>query len=254
MGETAYGEIADGRFHPFVGEPFDDPRRSGASHGLDEITLRSPVQPRTLFITLGGFLKEGASLPPGTQPRLTTKVTAEVLGDSAVIEVPRFVTKPLWMEIEVAVVIGRRVRDASLDEAREAILGYTVINDATAAEFMWDYEANKPLASADHMRSKSIDTFAALGPWIDTDLTEQEMAEGIKLVTRVNGEEKAWGNTRLAKFPPSYVVSWLSEAVALFPGDVIAMGTPQPALANPDDEIELEIEGIGTLRNTLVAR
>jgi 2-keto-4-pentenoate hydratase/2-oxohepta-3-ene-1,7-dioic acid hydratase in catechol pathway len=251
-GVAVFGEIEGEHFH-ILDDPFSSRQRSGSHVPLEGLTLLSPTQPRTTLLILGGFLPaDGTPLPPGTRPRLTPKVTSGLGGDGSEIVVPPFVTGHLWAEVEVAVVIGRELRGASPDEARDAILGYACFNDASAPEFIFDLAERKPLAAPDYFRCKSIDTFGAMGPWIETSLTEQDLADGLQLTTHVNGEPKAGGNTRTAKFPPSVVVSSVSEATTLYPGDVIALGTPQPADVRPGDVVRFEVEGIGSFTNRIV--
>lgn len=251
---VVFGEVEADTFHVLDGDPFSGRKRSGESVSLGEVVPQAPTQPRTVLLILGGFLPgPGSSLPPGTQPRLTPKITADVSGDGAEIIVPAFVTAPLWIEVELAVVIGREIHNVNRDEARAAILGYTCFNHASAAEFIFDVVEKKPLATSDYFRAKSVDTFASMGPWIETDLTEEDLARGLQLTAQVNGELKAEGNTRLAKFPPSEVVRFASESITLYPGDVIALGTPQPCDAGPGDVVQVEVEGIGSFTNTIVS-
>jgi 2-keto-4-pentenoate hydratase/2-oxohepta-3-ene-1,7-dioic acid hydratase in catechol pathway len=204
---------------------------------------------------MGGFLpRDGPPLPAGATPWLLPKLAATVSGDGGEIVVPSFLEGPLWIEAELAIVIGKQVRAASEQEAREAIFGFTVFDDVSAPEFLFEHvDSPKLTATSDVFRAKSIDGFASMGPWIRTDLTPEHVAEGLRIATRVNGVERASGSTRDHKFPVTTWVTHASRYRRLEPGDVIALGTPQPCVAAPGDEVELEIEGIGVLRSLVVA-
>jgi 2-keto-4-pentenoate hydratase/2-oxohepta-3-ene-1,7-dioic acid hydratase in catechol pathway len=253
-GRVFHAELDGSDLHVLEGDVFMSPTRTGETVPLSDATLLSPVDPGTIYVMLGGFLPaDGSPLPPGTLPRLAMKRVSQVSGDGADVIVPRFVTKQLWAEVELAIVIGKDVHDVSLDEARDAIWGYTCFNDVSAAEFIYDVDTFTPLQRPDYFRCKSIETFAVMGPVVRTDLTEADIQAGLELTTYVNGERKAGGNTSKLKFPMGDVVHYIAEQTALRPGDVIALGTPQPADAGPGDEVVVEAEGIGALRNRVVA-
>jgi 2-keto-4-pentenoate hydratase/2-oxohepta-3-ene-1,7-dioic acid hydratase in catechol pathway len=242
-GRTFHAEVAGDELHVLAGDVFAEPRRTGEALPLDEVTLLAPVDPPRIFLMLGGFVPDGETLPPGARPIVTTKVVSHVAGDGSVIGVPPFVTEPLWVEVELGVVIGRG----------GAIWGYTLFNDVCAPEFIVDRSTMTLLPEPDFFRCKSIDTFAVMGPWVRTDLTEAEIDAGLEMTTRVNGEVKGTGTTRTRKFSPSEVVRTLAEQTPLEPGDVISLGCPAPVDAVAGDAVEIEIDGIGVLRSTLAA-
>jgi 2-keto-4-pentenoate hydratase/2-oxohepta-3-ene-1,7-dioic acid hydratase in catechol pathway len=252
-GQMTFGELDGGRFHCLIGDVFSAPLRTEKCVAVDEVTLLSPVQPARILLVLGGFMpKDGSPLPPQQSwPRLTSKIVGGVSGDGGVIVVPPSVTTKLWIEVELAVVIGDTVRAADRAQAAEAIWGFTCFNDATAPEFIFDLEAGRLLEQPDYFRSKSIDTFASMGPCVRTDLSEQQIAQGLRLAASVNGELRAEGTTRRQRFSVTEVISFVSHQTTLRRGDVIALGTPQPCLAGPGDLVDLEIEGIGSLRNRI---
>jgi 2-keto-4-pentenoate hydratase/2-oxohepta-3-ene-1,7-dioic acid hydratase in catechol pathway len=252
-GASHYGEVDGEMFYVLSGDLFGGRARTGESVPLGDVVLESPVQPGKLLIVLGGFLAEGATLPPGTTPRLTAKVVSSVGGDGHEVLIPPFVTTRLWIESELAIVIGRGMRNVSPDEAREGILGFTCFGDFTAPEFIYDVEAGKSLSSPDHFRAKSIETFAAMGPWIETGLTEDDFRAGLKITAHLNGELGYEGTTRLQKFLPSEFVSHASQQLDLSPGDVIALGTPNICYGTSGDSVEIAVEGIGSLHSGLVS-
>jgi 2-keto-4-pentenoate hydratase/2-oxohepta-3-ene-1,7-dioic acid hydratase in catechol pathway len=199
-----------------------------------------------IWVVLGGFLPgPEAVLPAGTVPRLVPKMVLGASGDGGPIVSPSGLEGGIAVEGELALVIGYEVHRPSAEEAASAILGYTCFNDATAMGL---------LAEGEWALSKSMDSFASIGPDLRTDLDDQAVMGGLAIVTRVNGEERQRGDTRLYKFPPSEVVRYLATHVTLRPGDVISLGTPPPpAPVVAGDDVEIEVEGIGILHNTIVA-
>jgi 2-keto-4-pentenoate hydratase/2-oxohepta-3-ene-1,7-dioic acid hydratase in catechol pathway len=243
-GHVTHGEVENGRFYPIAGNVFAGARPSGASQPLDAVELLSPVDPAKILVIMGGFMpRDGSPLPLGTVPTLLPKVPAWLQGDDAEIEVPRSIDK-VWAEVELAIVLGKRIHAVSLEEAQAAIFGYACFNDASAPEF---------LPMQDYWRLKSIDTFASLGPWMRTDLVEERIRAGLRMSTHVNGVLQGEGNTRDLKFQPSEVVRFAAAYSTLYPGDVITLGTPKAVEVLPGDRVELAIEGIGVLRNRIVA-
>ena len=200
-----------------------------------------------VWVVLGGFLPApDATLPPGTVPQLIPKMVLGVSGDHGRIVCPPEFEDGIAAEGELALVIGRELhRPASAAEAADAILGYTCFNDATAMAG-WK-ERGWPL-------SKSVDSFASIGPTVNPDLDDKTIMAGLAITTRVNGEERQRGDTALYKFPPSEVVRYLAGYVTLRPGDVISLGTPPPPpTVVPGDAVEIEVERVGILHNLVVS-
>ncbi|MDK2794128.1 MAG: hypothetical protein PWP75_757, partial [Caldanaerobacter sp.] len=141
-------------------------------------------------------------------------------------------------EGELAVVIGRKAKNVSIEEAKNYILGYTIANDVTAR----DLQAK----DGQWTRAKSFDTFLPIGPWIVTDLDPTSL----NITTYVNGEVKQKSNTRHLIFNVPTLVSFISHIMTLNPGDVILTGTPSGVgPLKPGDVVTIEIEGIGRLTN-----
>jgi 2-keto-4-pentenoate hydratase/2-oxohepta-3-ene-1,7-dioic acid hydratase in catechol pathway len=251
-GDIRAGEIDGDTFHVVVGDLFAGGERSGQAVSLGDLDLLSPTQPRKVLVQMMGFREEGVPLPPDAVPWLLPKLASPVTGDGADIVCPAFVAA-LYMEPELAVVIGKPLHSASNEEAREAIFGFTCFNDVTAPQFMFTQEEPELQADSDFFRAKSIDTFASMGPWIRTDLTEGDVERGLAISVAVNGQRRAEGSTRLLKYSVSTWISFASTYVTLLPGDVISLGTPAPCEAQPGDQVEIEVEGIGVLHNRVVA-
>ena len=247
-GQVRYGDVVGDRFHELYGDVFDQCARTGATWALGEVELLAPCVPRRILFVMGGFLPDGvAALPPGSVPWMLPKAVPNVSGPGGVV-IPPAGVDAFWIEAEIAIVIGRPIHHATETQAREAIFGYTCFNDITAPEFMFEDVAERRWApNLDILRAKCQDTFASMGPWISTDLTEDDLRHGLAIRGRVNGELKGEGNTRRQKFAPADWVRSASAIVSLHPGDVLTLGTPQPCDAIRGDTFEIEVEKIGTL-------
>ncbi len=144
-------------------------------------------------------------------------------------------------EGELAVVIGKKAKNLSgSDDWKEYVRGYTCLNDVTARDLQ--------RKDGQFTRAKSFDTFCPIGPWIETELETDDL----RVVTRVNGEVRQDGRTSDMVFPVGFLIRYVSQMMTLMPGDVIATGTPEgvgPLL--PGNVCEVEIEGIGVLRNAV---
>ncbi|TSD40365.1 fumarylacetoacetate hydrolase family protein [Rhodococcus sp. KBS0724] len=236
-----YGLIEDEAFVPITGDPFGQWEASSQQLGLPTVKLLNPVEPKRILVVLGGFLKEDEDrVPEGTEIRLFPKVVTNHLGPNAVIPRSPILTGPVEMEAEIALVVGRQLSNASVEDAWSAIYGYTPYNDVTAGEFV----------PHDLFRAKSLDGYSILGPWVSTDLTREDITDGLSITGLVNGDVCQSNNTSRFKFSPGEVLSHASKYVTLMPGDVIALGTPPPPYPiAPGDRVEAVVEGLGTLTN-----
>ncbi|HOJ70762.1 MAG TPA: fumarylacetoacetate hydrolase family protein [Syntrophorhabdaceae bacterium] len=153
-------------------------------------------------------------------------------------------TKELHYEGELGIVIKEKIKDISKDEAYKFIAGYTCANDVTARDLQ--------RIDGQWTRSKSFDTFCPLGPRI---VSHVDPIAGLEIITRVNGNIKQYSNTKNMIFNVYELVSFISHIMTLMPGDVIITGTPPgvgPLVVG--DTVEVEIEGIGVLKNMVTAR
>jgi 2-keto-4-pentenoate hydratase/2-oxohepta-3-ene-1,7-dioic acid hydratase in catechol pathway len=249
IGDTAcHGEIEDDRFHVIVGDVLGAYRRNGQSFPLEDVTLGTPLEGVRFFNVMAGFVEPDTARDPGRLPMWLPKATAFATGDHGEVQVPTVLTGPVQMESELALVVGRPLRNASVSEAADAIFGWTVFNDLTATEFGFG-QATPLWATA-----KSIDGFTSWGPWIRRDLSEDRVVEGLGIHGYVNGEQRQVGNSRWFAFTPSEMLSHVSHLIGLAAGDVLALGTPYPA---PDvkvgDRLACEVEEVGRLHNYVVA-
>lgn len=218
---------------------------------LDQVQLLAPVEPPNLLaigLNYGGHAAEGNHEPP-TAPILFLKATTAVTGPEDPIVLPSMAPDEVDYEAELVIVIGREARNVSEEEALDYVLGYTCGNDVSARDCQLQLDAQ-------WARSKSFDTFAPLGPWIETELDVQNR----RVRCRLNGTIMQDGNTKDLIFGPRYLISYLSRCLTLLPGTAIMTGTPAgvgfartpPVFLEPGDVVEVEIEGIGALRNPVV--
>ncbi len=196
--------------------------------------------------------EQGAPVP--TEPIIFEKANSSVIGPETPVIYPSFIEKEYGKEarvdheVELAVVIGKTASRVQAKEAMKYVFGYTIINDMTARNIQaLDFKKTQPW-----FRSKSIDTFCPLGPWIATR-DEIKNINNLKLELRVNGVVKQKDSTKTFIFKIPEMIEYITKYLTLFPGDVISTGTPdgiQPL--KPGDVMEAEIEGIGILRNKIV--
>jgi len=172
------------------------------------------------------------------EPLLFLKAPSAIIHDGDEIVIPEY-SHQVEHEGELAIVIGDICKDLP-DEAdvSEYVRGYACLNDITARDLQ--------KTDVQFTRAKSFDTFCPIGPYIETELDTSDL----RVTTRVNGEIKQDGRTSQMVFPVEFLIRYISRMMTLLPGDVIATGTPSGvSKMNPGDVCEVEIEGIGTLKN-----
>lgn len=211
----------------------------------DGVRLLSPVIPRSKVVAVGrnymDHVREMGNEPP-TSPMLFLKPNTSVVGPDDPIVLPDW-TQEVSYEAELAVVISKVCKDVTPQNAKSYVLGYTVANDVTARDAQ--------RADGQWGRAKGFDSSCPLGPWIDTDLDPEDVA----VRSRVNGELKQDGRTAEMIFDVPFIVSFVSEAMTLLPGDVILTGTPAGVgRIEHGDRVECEVEGIGVLANPVLRR
>jgi 2-keto-4-pentenoate hydratase/2-oxohepta-3-ene-1,7-dioic acid hydratase in catechol pathway len=182
-------------------------------------------------------------------PIVFTKVPECVIATGEVVRYPHGVSAQVDYEAELAVVIGREGRGISHEEALNHVFGYTIVNDVTARDLQSKH--------AQWLLGKSQDTFCPMGPWIVT--ADEIDAANLSIRCWINDELRQDSNTSLLIFDIPTLISTISAGITLYPGDVIATGTPAgvgigfgpPRFLKPGDRMAMEIEGIGRLENSI---
>jgi 2-keto-4-pentenoate hydratase/2-oxohepta-3-ene-1,7-dioic acid hydratase in catechol pathway len=173
-------------------------------------------------------------------PLIFLKPSTAVIGPDDEIILPKL-SKRVDYEGELGVVIGRKAKDVPQDRAKDYVLGYTCVNDVS--------ERYAQKEDGQWTRAKGYDTFAPIGPWVETDVVPDDL----RVETYLNGELRQSARTGDLIFSVAELISFISGVMTLLPGDIIATGTPSGiGRMNPGDIVEVRIEGIGTLRNFVV--
>lgn len=231
---------------------------------LDALEIVAPIpRPTKNVFCLGRNYAEHAAesqralgetvQPPPSYPNVFTKAVTTINGPYADIPHDVTVTKQLDWEVELAAVIGRGGRHIQREEALRHVFGYTVLNDVTARDL-------QRLGGVQWFQGKSLDGSCPMGPWITT-ADEIPDPQTLPLRLWVNGELKQDDTTAHMIFDVATIIATLSRVLTLEPGDIIATGTPSgvgfahtpPEFLQPGDVIETEVEGIGRMRNRIVA-
>jgi 2-keto-4-pentenoate hydratase/2-oxohepta-3-ene-1,7-dioic acid hydratase in catechol pathway len=233
------GQVADITGHPFGPITFSGERRP-----LSSVKLLAPVLPSKV-VAIGKNYAEHASEMGGDvpeRPLLFLKPSTAVCATGDAVAYPPSSSRVDY-EGELAVVIGRLCRDVPESRAMEVVFGYTCANDVTARD--------QQAADGQWSRAKGYDTFCPLGPWIETDVSPDDL----RVTTTLNGEVKQDGRTSQIVHKIPALITYITSCMTLLPGDVILTGTP--AGVGPmqvGDEVAVEIEKIGRLVNVVANR
>jgi len=229
---------------PDQGTDFEDLRTRAISRiRLAEAALLAPIQPSKIVCVGRNYRAHAAELgnEPPQEPLLFLKPPSSLLAPGGNILRPR-ISERTDFEGELGVVIGRTCHKLlPEDDVRPYILGYTAVNDFTARDLQ--------KKDGQWTRGKGFDTFCPAGPLVSDEI---DPWAGVSIETHVNGDRRQQGNTRDFIFPLDVVIRYISGVMTLLPGDLIATGTPEgvgPVVAG--DVIEVTVEAIGTLRNTV---
>ncbi|MBI1662273.1 MAG: fumarylacetoacetate hydrolase family protein [Nitrosopumilus sp.] len=191
--------------------------------------------------------EQGLTAPE--DPAIVIKPRTALNGNNSHIECPDFVTQ-LDYEVELALIIGKNCKNISSNEAKNTIFGYMVFNDVSARDIQFK--------DKQFTRGKSFDSFAPCGPWITT-VDEIQDAQNLKLTTKINGELRQNSSTSKMFIKIPEIISKISKVMTLEKGDIISTGTPAGVILNKPnavflkdgDKVEMEIEGLGVLNNTI---
>ena len=238
-----YGIVRGDEVVVIEGTPFGPYSETDRRFSLGEVKLSAPVEPSKIVCVGLNYAdhaaETGKALPD--EPCLFMKPATAVIGPGETIIYPAMASR-VDHEAELAIVIAKRAKDVPEESWRDYVLGYTCFNDVTAR----DLQAK----DGQWTRAKGFDTFAPVGPWVETDLDCSDLA----VSARVNGVTKQESRTSELIFRPGFLVSFISRIMTLLPGDLIATGTPSGiSPVEVGDAIEIEVEGIGVLKNTVTA-
>jgi len=219
--------------------PFEGIEPGSERYPFTEVALLAPVEPSKIVAIGWNYEKHiqemGTDFPE--EPLLFLKAPSAIVGPGAPILLPPE-SQRVDFEAELAVVVGRKCHRVSRDKAPEVVFGYTALNDVTARDLQ--------KKDGQFSRAKSFDTFCPLGPWVQTDLDPTS----VQVRAYVNKEVRQDDNTGTMLFDPYYLVEYVSAAMTLLPGDIIATGTPSGVgPLSPGDEVTVQIEGVGALTN-----
>jgi len=218
---------------------------AGAAVGaLADLELLPPCEPRTVAALAYNYKDLVGPREQYDEPLVFLKSPSCIIGTESPIGIPEWVDR-VWMEVELAVVIGKPLFEASRDEAARGILGVTIANDVTASN----------VCGRDHhlARSKSLQSFCPVG----SDLWAGLDTDSLRMTTTINGRRTQCGSTSSRIMDEADSVALVSRMVQLLPGDLVLTGTPAGAMdsvVRPGDRVELEIESIGRLSNPICER
>ena len=240
---TAYGILDGDTVREIQGGLFGDRTPTGVTHKLSDVKLLAPCEPGKILAVGLNYKSHLGGRPQPAHPEIFYKPVTALQDPEEPIVIPSEATD-VHYEGELVVVIGKRARNVSREEAASAIFGVTAGNDVS--ERNWQHGQGKDLQ---WWRAKGCDTFAPLGPVIVTGVDYSNL----QLETRLNGETVQKQTTGDLIFDCPAIVSRISGWVTLLPGDIIYTGTPgSTRKMSPGDVVEVELENVGTLRNPVV--
>ena len=248
--EVSYGIVEGDNVRDIDGTPFGDYCTTERVRPLSTVRLLAPSEPRNLLSTslvTRSHAESEQNLPLKTggwnkrsEPHIGVRVVTSIIGPEEPIVRPRE-AETVREEVELVAVIGKQCRRVPRDKINDYILGYTVGNDLTIKNFEYEGEAWK---------AKGSDTMHPIGPWVETDIDPDK----IMLKARVNGVEVQSEPMSTHIFDVGTVIYTIAKHVTLYPGDMVFLGTSgDPVDCVPGDVVEVEAEGIGVLRNPVVA-
>ena len=238
-----YGWILENKVCPIEGDIYGEYRRLEAETPLADVKLLAPAQPSKI-ICIGRNYVEHAKEHDADVPKvplLFMKPPSSIINPGDTILLPPQ-SQQVEHEAELVVVIGKRGRHVTAEEAQGYVYGYTVGNDVTARDLQ--------KSDGQWTRAKGFDTFCPFGPWIDTEFDASDAV----ITCRVSGQPRQMASTRDMVFNVSTLIAFISSVMTLEPGDLIFTGTPAGVSPlKPGDVVEVEIEGLGKLSNPVGA-
>ncbi len=240
-GRTACGIVEGQRVRQIEGDLFGPRTPTETTYALAEVKLLVPTRPTKILALAGNYKSHLAGKAPSKNPEVFFKPPSCLIADGQSVVIPAG-TAVVHHEGEMVVVIGKRAKNVPPERAMDHVLGVTCGNDISAR----DWQKN----DVQWWRAKGCDTFGPCGPWIVSGIEYGDLL----LRARVNGEVRQEQRTKDLVFSVAEIVSFLSRHVTLEPGDLIYTGTPGTTTAiRPGDVLEVELEGVGVLRNPVKA-
>lgn len=238
-GRTSYGVLEETSVHEVHGDLFSGAEPTGKTLPLSSVKLLAPCEPRSVAAVGRNYKSHIADrgLEPAKEPGLFWKPSSCIIGTEESIVIPEG-ARNVHYEAEMVIVIGKKGKNIPVAEAAGHIFGITAGNDVSERDWQ--------KGDLQWFRAKGSDTFGALGPCIVQGLDYNDLL----VQSRLNGELVQSQRTRDLIFSIDTIVNYVSRFVTLVPGDIIYTGTPGTTKAmKPGDVIEIEVEGVGVLRN-----
>jgi len=247
-GRFCYGLVEGDKVREISGTIFGEWKKTDKVHALADVMLLVPTRPRHVFAMAGNYKSHiaEAEIPPKFRiPQPFFKSPSSLLRHEGRIVIPENAGEEVHFEAEMVIVIGKRARKVSKENALDYVLGVTCGNDVSERHWQND-EENKDVQ---WWRAKGTDTFGPCGPFIAAGLNYDDLL----LTLRLNGEVKQQERTSRMIHGVAATVSFISKHVTLLPGDVIFTGTSgSTSKLQPGDVVEVELQGVGILRNRVV--
>lgn len=253
LGETApkHGSLDDTgeRIREIAGDLFGEKAPTGRTLNLRDVKLLVPIVPPTFYAAGVNYPthfrtaaeKAGKPITHPKQIDIGYRANNALIAQGEAIVVPRDSSGKVQFEGEIVAVIGRKVKHLTEDNALDCVFGYTIGNDVS--ERSWQ------ASDRTFWRGKNADTFKPMGPWIDTEVN----LDALTTIIRLNGKEESRFATNSMIFGVAKTLATMTRYLTLYPGDVVWMGTDDPTRDMvPGDTVEVEITGLGTLRNPVV--
>ena len=246
--KVTFGIVEGDNVREIDGSIFRDWKKTDTVHALADVTLLVPTRPQHVFAMAGNYKSHlaDAEIPPKFRiPQPFFKSPSSLVRHEGRIVIPKNATDAVHYEAEMVVVIGRRAKDVSKEKALDYVLGVTCGNDVS--ERYWQNDADNK--DVQWWRAKASDTFGPCGPFIVSGLDYDDLL----LTLRLNGEVRQEERTSQMIHDVAAQVSHISQHITLLPGDLIFTGTSgKTSELKPRDVVEVELEGVGVLRNRVV--
>jgi len=238
-GRVSYGLVQQQQVYRLEGTPFDDPKPISGPLDMDDVEILAPCEPTKILAVGLNYANHMPDRPRPANPELFLMPVSAILAPGGTIMIPPG-TSQCEAEGEMVVVVGRQAKCVPVEKAGQYIFGITCGNDVSARD--WQRR------DLQWWRAKGCDTFAPFGPAIATGLPFDDLL----LTTRINGRVCQQQRTSEMLFNACQILSFASQFMTLMPGDIIYTGTPGDTYRIiPGDVVEVELEGVGVLRNTV---